>query len=94
MTETEWIEIIRTIPAIVAAVYAMMANRSVHKVHLSINSRMDELLTSTNLKAHDNGFAEGQKHAAAQPTTEGKEKDAQAAGGPEARQAKDEGTDV
>ncbi len=52
--------IITAIAALLSAWFAFEARKKVETVHLLINSRMDELLSTTEKLAHAQGLAEGQ----------------------------------
>ncbi len=60
MTFTEAAQLLTAGAAFGAFLLSMRNGKKIQEVHLSINSRMDELLTATKLAAHAAGAAEQQ----------------------------------
>lgn len=53
------VAIIAAIPGVVAAILSFFAHKGINEVHLSVNSRLDELLAVTRKSSHAEGLAEG-----------------------------------
>ena len=45
--------------AVIGAVRSFFNARAIQEVHLSVNSRLDQLLNATSAKAHSDGVVEG-----------------------------------
>ena len=50
-----------TLVAILALIQGMKNGRATEEIHLSVNSRMDELLAVTKGESHAEGLAQGRK---------------------------------
>jgi|HubBroStandDraft_4_1064222.scaffolds.fasta_scaffold13079_4 hypothetical protein len=68
MTWTEIGQILTAIPAILAFIVSLINRNKIQEVHLSVNSRLDELLKTSIAQARIEGRAEG---VASVPTEKG-----------------------
>lgn len=63
----EWLsqitEVITALAALTGATLGIINRRRISEVHVSINSRMDELLKATGVAAHAEGLEQGRKES-------------------------------
>lgn len=83
MTNTIWLELVRMLPSIFAAIFAGVAliiaqrnhalgqenKNNIHELHIAVNSRLSELLAVTGLAKHAEGVLEGTLDGAASKAT-------------------------
>ena len=54
-----WAIVAPTVPALLAFISSLLNRRKIQEVHLSVNSRLTELLEQTGKASHAEGLAQG-----------------------------------